>query len=117
MKLDSKENIFISSLSNEDFSPSDLASPSRHSGLLVQGQGPTSSDFYEEEESVIDTGNLDKENQENPNSSQIFITHLGPLRRIVLRENNSLKDLIYSRQTDSSPIGSVSKRGTSPQTW
>ena len=55
MKLNSKEDSFYSLLSNKKFPPSNPASPSIQSGFIVQGQEPTSSDYHEEEENVLNT--------------------------------------------------------------
>ena len=100
MKLEGEETSLISLLSNKDFLPSNPASPSSQSGFIVQGQEPSSSDYYEEDESVLDTQDLLEKNKENSEPAELFITPPGPLRRVVLKENNSLNNLTYPRRID-----------------
>ena len=109
MKIDSKENSIISLSSNKEFLPSNPASPSSQSGFIVQGQEPTSSDYYEAEDSVLDTQGLLERNQENSKSTEFFVTPPGPLRRIVLKANNSLNDLTHPRQADSLRTQEITK--------
>ena len=71
MKIDSKENSLISLLSSKEFLPSNPASPSSQSGFKVQGQEPTSSDYYEEEESVLDTQDILERSKENSEPAEL----------------------------------------------
>ena len=117
MRIDSKENSLISLLSNKEFIPSNPASPSSQSRFIVQGQEPTSSDYYEEEESVLDTQDLLESKHENSEPTEFFTTPTGPLRRIVLRENNSLNDLTYPRQDEFLRAQEVTKDKFPSQAW
>ena len=117
MKSDSKENSLISLLTNKEFLPSNPASPSSQSVFIVQGKEPTSSDYYEEEEGVLDTQGLLERNKEISQPAELFVTPPEPLRRIVLTENNSLNDLTYPRQAESLRTQEIRKDRFYPQTW
>ena len=117
MKLDCEETSLISLLSNKDFLPSNPASPSSQSGFIVQGQEPSSSDYYEEDESVLDTQDLLEKNKENSEPAELFITPPGPLRRVVLKENNSLNDLTYPRRIDPEQSKEIITNRFAPQVW
>ena len=117
IKLDSEEASLISLLSNKQFLLSNPASPSSQSGFIVQGQEPSSSDYYEEKESVLDTRDLLERNKENSEPAEFFITPPGPLRRVKLRENNSLNDLTYPRRAGHAQTREITTNRFSPQTW
>ena len=117
MKLDSEEASLISLLTNKEFLPSNPASSSSQSGFIIRGQEPTSSDYYEEEEIVLDTRDLLEKNRDDLEPVEFFITPPGPLRRVTLRENNSLNELTYPRRVDPSQTREITTNRFSPQTW